>query len=209
MHRQQAVEHTPLEIRPGTPLIFLDIDGVLNRTKHGSHVRVDDDLMSNLLLLVKSTGARIIWSTFWRGFRTYLDYLLFRYGLEPSVGVTPGELSTEGRSAVDEAPYACRAEEIASFLDGLSPQARHSFVVIDDREVVAGGARPGFDALPAAKQRLELRLSPYFVRTDAAEGLTAAKVDAAIDILRTQGSMLRGAREAARRLLSTTSSSET
>lgn len=175
-----------LAIEPGTPLIFLDIDGVLNRTKHSSHARVDDDLMTNLTRLIVATGGRIVWSTFWRGFRAYLDYILFRYGLEPSVGVTPGELATAGRSAADEAPYAGRAEEIAFFLDeNLSTEAHGKcpFVVIDDREVVIGRLQPGFDALSAVKQRLELRLAPCFVRTDSAEGLTAAKVDAAIDIL--------------------------
>lgn len=69
----------PSDITPGTRLIFLDVDGVLNRTSRSTHIHVEDQLMLNLSSLIERTSCRIVWSTFWRGFRKYLDYVLFRF----------------------------------------------------------------------------------------------------------------------------------
>ena len=48
----------------GPPVIFLDIDGVLNRTKHNTHIRLDADLVACLKRLMDATGAVIVLSTF-------------------------------------------------------------------------------------------------------------------------------------------------
>ena len=88
-------------VPPGTPLIFLDIDGVLNRHKYSTHVEVQDDLMLQLKHIIDRTQARVVWSTFWRGFRGYLDYVLYRFELGPSVGATPGNPTAPGVTSAD------------------------------------------------------------------------------------------------------------
>lgn len=132
--KERVLKESPhhSEIADGTPLIFLDIDGVLNRAKYSTHVDVKDDLMYNLKLLVDKTGARIVWSTYWRGFRDYLDFVLYRFELDPSVGVTLGHTTLPGGPTA--AVNLDRAHQIAAFIDdnelGKSP-----FVILDDREV--------------------------------------------------------------------------
>ena len=97
---------------------------------------------------------------------------------------------------------AGRAGEIAAFLDeSLAPAARGTcpFVIIDDREVVAGahahtdlsglagltataaGPHPG--GTGQAVSELARRLGPHFVRTRSEDGLTDAAVEAAVAIL--------------------------
>ena len=57
------------------PLIFLDVDGVLNRTVRATHVRLEPELCGRLAALVARTGARLVYSTFWREHAEYLTYL--------------------------------------------------------------------------------------------------------------------------------------
>lgn len=63
------------------PVIFLDIDGVLNRTSGATHIRLDQDLVSRLRTIVARSDCRIVLSTFWRGFDTYVRYILHRLTL--------------------------------------------------------------------------------------------------------------------------------
>jgi|EP01049_Picozoa_sp_SAG25_P009685 hypothetical protein len=60
------------------PVIFLDIDGVLNRTTHATHIRVDDDCVARLGQLVSQADCQIVLSTFWRHFHEYITYVLHR-----------------------------------------------------------------------------------------------------------------------------------
>ena len=184
--RARSVGVTSPLIAAGTKLLFLDIDGVLNRTRHSTHVRVDDDLMANLKAVIERTGCVVVWSTFWRGFQEpYLDYVLMRYGLGPSVGATPGDPAAAGHSAADETPYAGRAEEIAAFLcehTQLSAEGAIMcpFVVLDDRSVIVAEGDVGFEEQSPSRQALASLLAPRFVRTVSTEGLKAAAVDAVV-----------------------------
>ena len=109
------------------PVIFLDIDGVLNRTSGATHIRLDQDLVSRLRTIVQRSGCRIVLSTFWRGFDAYVRYILHRHGIDAAlvIGVTPGSehgsvtpMVTERRaaqaslgleaSAHDDTQYASR-----------------------------------------------------------------------------------------------------
>ena len=67
------------------PVIFLDIDGVLNRTAGATHIRLDQDLVSRLRTIVARSGCRIVLSTFWRGFDAYVRYILNRHGIDASI----------------------------------------------------------------------------------------------------------------------------
>ena len=158
------------EQRP-PPVIFLDIDGVLNRTKHAKHICIDADCVERLRRLVEETDAVIVLSTFWRYFDRYIAYILHRHGIDQArvVGITPGTPPTAmgvmASSAADDSNYANRAEEIEAWLSADGGDRR--FVVLDDRRSASNA-----------------RLAPNFVRTDAATGLTDADVQAAIALLR-------------------------
>jgi len=158
------------------PVIFLDIDGVLNRTSGATHIRLDLDLVSRLRTIVARSGCRIVLSTFWRGFDAYVRYILHRHGIDAAIviGVTPG--SEHGQwgaaqgsmgleaSAHDDAQYASRAAEIHAWLAAHPAVTR--FVVIDDRPSASDAA-----------------LAAHFVRTDHCTGLTDDDVQAALGIL--------------------------
>ena len=73
------------------PLVFLDLDGVLNTTVSADHVRLDRNLCGRLREIVERTGASIVLSTFWREHEAYVAYVLKRQGIEaPVVGRTRG-----------------------------------------------------------------------------------------------------------------------
>lgn len=166
----------------------------MNRTKHATHIRLDDDLVERFRRVVETTGADIVLSTYWRHFRDYIAYVLSRYGISEGkfLGSTPGyNRSMKGRSASDANEYSSRGEEIRSWLeknrlkmrgivtsspaqnDSLSLEnAGIQFVILDDR--------------PTAADHTEYMQS-HFVRTDPMQGLTEEDADRAIRIL--QGSL--------------------
>lgn len=143
------------------PLVFLDIDGVLNTTVSADHVRLDRNLCGRLREIVERTGASIVLSTFWREHEAYVAYVLKRQGIEaPVVGRTRGEPTSEGYDR--KAP---RSAEITAFLEErCAPDC--AYVILDDRE----------DASDAASRRRH-------VRTDPELGLTAADVARAVALL--------------------------
>ena len=158
---------TPLR---SPPIIFLDIDGVLNRTVKNTHIRLDADLVARLRRLCERTGAVIVLSTFWREFAGYIEYILRRHGVAaPVVGRTPGQAGTP--SLAHEKPFASRAAEIEAYLaaqaSGRPSEPPPRFVILDDR--------PDAGASDALRR--------HFVRTDPAVGLTDADVDAAVGIV--------------------------
>ncbi len=75
--------------RPYRPVIFLDIDGVLNTTMHNTHIRVNRDLVSRLDDIVRRTDAYIVYTTFWRHFHEYISYVLHRHGIDVGRHVLP------------------------------------------------------------------------------------------------------------------------
>ena len=162
------------------PVLFLDIDGVLNRTKSATHIRLDDDLVERLRKLVAAIECKIVLSTFWRPFLPYIQYILHRHGLPTDcvIGSTPGACGEPGisnpsnfangstqsaggssnqqlftASAFDDAQYVSRAAEIGAWLDAHPEVAR--YVVLDDRPSAA-----------------DARLAPRFVQTASDAGLT-------------------------------------
>eukprot|EP00908_Phaeocystis_cordata_P017280 Transcript_28605.p1 GENE.Transcript_28605~~Transcript_28605.p1 ORF type:complete len:233 (+),score=58.42 Transcript_28605:80-778(+) len=151
-------------------VLFLDIDGVLNRTHGATHIRLDDDCVARLRTIVQRSRCSIVLSTFWRGFEAYVKYILHRQGIDSSlvIGRTPG--TTDGdrfdaeSSAFDAQQYANRAAEIRSWLQANPSVTR--FVILDDR--------------PSASDE---GLAAHFVQTQSDRGLTDADVQAALAIL--------------------------
>ena len=76
----------------GSRVIFLDIDGVLNRTVKAAQVVVVPELVARLKRICDETGAQIVLSTFWRAFDSYIAYVLSRHDVDGRlvVGMTPG-----------------------------------------------------------------------------------------------------------------------
>lgn len=144
-------------------IIFLDIDGVLNRTVGATHIRLDPDLVARLKTLVERTGAALVLSSFWREFESYVAYILSRQGIcSRIVGRTPGLASSP--LAQGERRFVSRSDEICAWLEVNAHVTR--FVVLDDRPDAGLGV-----------------LAERFVRTDPAVGLTDADVERAIAVL--------------------------
>merc|ERR1719276_780747 len=102
---------------PATCVVFLDIDGVLNRTRGATHIRLDEDLVERLRAFLKAADACIVLSTFWRAFGDYIAYVLSRYGIPQDrlLGRTPGGAHLNG-SAFDDKVYEDRSSEIKAWL---------------------------------------------------------------------------------------------
>lgn len=154
------------------PIVFLDIDGVLNRTKHAKHIRFEEDLVERLKRIVDQTNAQIVISSFWRHFHEYIAYVLDRYGIAASrvVGATPGlghhkDSKMIDRSSDDIKEYTCRSQEIKVWLAKHAPE-NANYVILDDRPSAADGTQ------------LE-----RFVFCKTELGLTEEDADKAIEIL--------------------------
>ena len=155
--------------KQGRKTIFLDIDGVLNKTKANTHITFEPLLLKNLKRIVDETGADIVLSTFWRKFDRYIAYVLNRHGIDGRrvVGRTPGfghDKSFES-SAFDSIHYENRAAEIQAYLDE-HPNISN-FVILDDRPTAATTAQ----------------LKGNFIETDSSTGLTSRECEFAIKIL--------------------------
>lgn len=167
---------------PKKRVVFLDIDGVLNRTKHADQVTLEKDLVDKLKTILSREGhddVQIVLSTFWRPFDDYIGYALYRVsGIDGSlvIGATPGmskgtpvQTSPVGHLLHAEAfdhtdHYPTRAAEIRQWLRH-HPTVTH-YAILDDRKDAADG-----------------ELLASFVRTEPSEGLTDEHVKKAIQIL--------------------------
>lgn len=180
--------------REPRPVVFLDLDGVLNRTVSNTQIILDEDLVSNLAQLVREADADIVLSTFWREFDRYIGYILGRMGVPRAgavVGATPDAPTVEGGAATNSAASAAdsrvrserakqidawlkkdevtRSEEIAVAADTL-PSRR--YVVLDDKPIIAQG---------------DGHLWDHFVQTDPAKGFDGASLEQALRVLREHG----------------------
>lgn len=146
-----------------TKVIFLDVDGVLNRCGK-SFNQLEPQLLAKLLRIVCQTGADVCVSSTWRLFRHLLDGILLpaldEYGITP-VGVTPDLCSKKFGGTLWAA--STRGEEIVAWLKD-HPQYTQ-FVILDDN------ADMGY-------------LLPHLVRTDSFTGLEDRHVQEAIHKLK-------------------------
>ena len=158
-----------------TPLLFLDIDGVLN-----DHVPVTDyicgidrDKIRRLNEIVKATGAEVVISSAWRymildgamtvdGFR----YMLTTHGLASFVKVV-------GHTKSDE-QIPERGDQIADYLQTFGSRR---YVVLDD------GSDTSADGARSMSQSLTCRHSVRWLKVDGSVGLTDSDVISAVAIL--------------------------
>ena len=61
------------------PIIFLDVDGVLNRTATAPQLIVERDKVEILNEICASTGAEVVLTTYWRHFEEYIGYIFMRH----------------------------------------------------------------------------------------------------------------------------------
>lgn len=151
------------------PLLFLDIDGVLNvRTKSGrDFTELQPHLLNSLRRVLRTTGAKVVLSSTWRLDSDLMDHIrsvLAKSGIETSViiGQTP-DLKKPGQNSI-----SMRAEEIMQWLT-MHDAARlyGPWVVVDDQDV------PG----AASSQGIADLMGQHFVQTDDKTGLEEEMAD--------------------------------
>jgi len=162
------------------PLIFLDIDGVLNNhvvLKNGIN-SIDRQNVEQLNILIRATDARVVISSAWRymilggamtleGFR----YMLMAHGLTSEARIV-------GHTCSDEAMPE-RGDQIALYLaTEATPAARKHYVILDD-----GSELPQGDNRTTMSQSLTGAHGYRWVLVDGSRGLTAPDVEKAVAIL--------------------------
>eukprot|EP00928_Gymnodinium_smaydae_P041878 TRINITY_DN28283_c0_g1_i1.p1 TRINITY_DN28283_c0_g1~~TRINITY_DN28283_c0_g1_i1.p1 ORF type:complete len:247 (-),score=57.34 TRINITY_DN28283_c0_g1_i1:40-780(-) len=138
------------------PLLFQDVDGVLNRYVPGSP-QLEGALLRNLKGVLERTDADLVISSSWRTSRELMTRL--RSALE-AAGIS-------GERIAGETPILCgyphcRAQEIGAFLDAHPRLAARRWVAVDDVNI--------------EEQDLSL-MKGHFVKTDSRAGLTPAAAE--------------------------------
>jgi hypothetical protein len=62
------------------PILFLDIDGVLNETATAKQIALDEEKVALLGSVIDRSGADIVLTTYWRYFEEYIGYTFERHG---------------------------------------------------------------------------------------------------------------------------------
>jgi hypothetical protein len=158
-----------------TPLLFLDIDGVLNRTATASQIWFEQDKVDRLRAVLDASGADVVLSTYWRAFDGYIGYTLGRMGAqgERVVGRTPGNPHLMDSVAHDDAVKTTRIVEIATYMEErFGPEGGAGgwprFAIVDDKVVVP-------EIHPWAER---------FVKTEPDVGLTDAHAERLVAALK-------------------------
>lgn len=152
---------------PSKPILFIDIDGVLNRWesyswRDGPRALIERDCVWNLNRIIEQTEAKLVLSSSWRQFVLGgsmtvhgFEYLLRTHGMR-------GELidTTCGDDEADE-----RGEQIRRWLR-QNRKIPYEYVVIDD--VDDGISSRGL----------------VFVQTNGSKGLTEADAERVVHILK-------------------------
>lgn len=144
-----VARRTPLVSSSGadarrTPLLFLDIDGVLNRTATAPQIAMEQDKVDRLRAVLHASGADVVLSTYWRAFDEYIGYTLGRMGAqgERVVGRTPGDPHLMDSVKHDNAVKTTRIKEIAAYMEerfGPEGPGWPRFAIVDDKVVVPDG----------------------------------------------------------------------
>ena len=165
-----------LALRHPSRVIFLGLDGALNRTRSASEIHVEQTMVALLKEAVQDAPhpIGIVLSTFWRSFRDYCVYVLQRKGLTNVVFCGATECGESGKreneAGEDEAGEEKkegeeisslrkkkgdkkRCDEIAEYLI-QHPEVSH-YCILDDRKSASNES-----------------MSSHFVLTDSKIGLT-------------------------------------
>jgi len=146
------------------PILFLDIDGVLNcqgnRTHSGSREEFTPAAVLALRSILDKSDCRIVISSSWReDLMDRIDPVFKNNGLGDYVS----RIIDRTPQIADAPEYTRRGDEIGKWLDD-HPEFRKRFVILDD------------DWIP-------LDLAPFHVRTNLEVGLTNTHAQMALTIL--------------------------
>lgn len=150
-----------------SPILFLDIDGVLNHSRAcASSVKnssLDPENVAHFNHIIQATAAKIVISSDWRWFYPYeqLCQLLREAGVAGEFLGTTSTLWLEQSNQV----WMSRGAEIGEWLETYGYEG--NFVILDDCDDIA----PYLDR---------------WVRTDPHKGLTEIKAQQAIAMLKTK-----------------------
>lgn len=107
-------------------VIFLDVDGVLNRGKQME--KVEDDKIELLNQIVKATNAEIVLSSDWRYWLNTND---------EDVMLLKRKLSSVGIEIMSSTPitkHGYRGAEICQWINEWTGEGIERFVILDDRD---------------------------------------------------------------------------
>lgn len=154
------------------PVLFLDIDGVLNvRTWSGrDFTELQPHLLKNLRRVLRTTGARIVLSSTWRLDGDLMDELrraMAEIDIDAAViiGETP-DLREPGTTS-----FSVRAREIVAWLEKDGHGMHRRWAVVDDQDVPGSNPAGG----PAVAE--------HFVQTDDKVGLDEEAADRVQNLL--------------------------
>ena len=148
------------------PILFLDIDGVLNRTATAPQINLEQDKVDRLKGVLETSGADIVLTTYWRCFEVH-RIRADEMGApgDRVVGRTPGEPHLMDSVKHDDNVKYARIMEIETYLTHRFGEDRSrwpKFAVVDDKQVVPAGHD----------------WSDRFVKTEPESGLTDERAGA-------------------------------
>eukprot|EP00397_Hematodinium_sp_SG-2012_P046986 GEMP01053271.1.p1 GENE.GEMP01053271.1~~GEMP01053271.1.p1 ORF type:complete len:307 (+),score=106.61 GEMP01053271.1:123-1043(+) len=141
------------------PVIFLDIDGVLNQQRSAHQIFLNLETVAYILKEVPD--ATVVLSTFWRGFSGYIEHVLSGQGLNGVICGATYEDPTHTRELL------ARKDQIRKW---LKEQGVRPFVILDDRPVC---------------DDKDADIWPRFIHTKSEVGLTMDNARAAVSLLKT------------------------
>ena len=142
-------------------MLFLDVDGVLNRCGK-SPMKLEPDLLANLVRIVEETDCRIVLSSTWRIMDRAMKELKFAFD---DLGIILDGATPDLCHVMENGIYAAkeRGHEIQAWMDDNFTPAR--FCILDDNTDMA-------------------HLLPKLIKTDSFEGLTDAITERVISSLK-------------------------
>ncbi|GLD96791.1 hypothetical protein PINS_up005474 [Pythium insidiosum] len=170
-------------ISPAAPVLFLDVDGVLNvqqqtlgqtprqqQRRDGGFTRLHASLVARLAVVIRQTRARVVLSSSWRfdaQRRAQLQRLWRRERLPPIDDETPSvALSVTGADGTD-ANAVQRVDEILAWVEAHKAT---QWAALDDLDLAAAATAMGRDSSVAAR----------FVRTHPHRGLQQGDCEALV-----------------------------
>ena len=154
---EQPASAAGLRSAHGSAVLFLDVDGVLNRvgtcerSPHGTY-GVEMEKVKMLRDIVAATGCKIVVSSTWRKYDDLMAYLREQIGGGVSsqiIGETP-VLDRRTASGIHVAKV--RGDEIQAWLDE-NPEVKRIVILDDDSDMA--------------------HLAPHLVKTNGRKGLSA------------------------------------
>jgi len=158
-----------------SPIIFLDIDGVLLPFGEGSPVGSDfpDGCLAALSDILSATGARIVLSSTWRCDATAIDVILANFRRFASVHGGPLGDVRQINDTTSVVNHTRRQGEIAEWLWSNEGLGVVPWIALDDEELTEG----------SCDEDLRADFEGHVVQTHSSVGLTSKDAEVAVALL--------------------------